>query len=300
MNSFPQYNLNAQENDFYLILTSDDSSSMDNTPSSFQTVLDNPIELSGSWGVSLQSLYMNHSWSNLLENEYIRIYNSAIGDNFDESLPFNNYLHGTVVRPYVDILLKEVEWYKHDFTETLNNVISFAMAHISNRKETRHGYFDGKYYKNALKFTYDSYARHYEIESKYYAIHIPRKLSNLLGFTQCLFKSNEEKLKADDKTIFISTYPPNFINDNDFLYIYSNIVDEIPINNSRANILKITQVDTNFGDILSQTFLKEMYVNVSTSKLHKIAVEIRNSGGHLLQTKFGSTIMVLHFIKKSF
>ena len=89
------------------------------------------------------------------------------------------------------------------------------------------------------------------------------------------------------------------MSDDNFLYIYSNIVEETSINESRANILKITPVDSQFGEILSQNYEKEMFVNVNTSKLHEIKIEIRNGLGDLINAKFGSTIICLHFIKRS-
>ena len=96
---------------------------------------------------------------------------------------------------------------------------------------------------------------------------------------------------------YIGTFPPHYQSNADFLYIYSSICEESHINNERGNILRIIPIQSHFGEMIVENFEKPMYVNVNTSRLHQIFLEIRDCNGELLKPHFGNTVCILHFIK---
>ena len=300
MTAILQSSYNDHDNDFYIIVNSDiNGDFIDNTPSSFSTKLDEKIDLEGQWQCSIRSLYINHSWENDLSDSYIRVFHSSCGENCDVTTPLNLATHATRLRPYIDIPLGHINLHKGGFINDLNTLIAEHMKIISNEHGTRIGQFDGRGYGSSLKFGYDITVNHYFIALKYHACFIPQKLARALGFKNQMFQYDSEKLTQQQTTKYTAIYPPHYVSDNDFLYIYSNIIEETAINNSRANILKITPVESIFGQILAQNYDKEMYINVNTSRLHEIKIEIRNMLGELIEAKFGSTIICLHFIKRS-
>jgi len=300
MSAILQSSYNDRESEFYVFVNSNISGDfLDNNPSCFSTKLDEKISLDGQWQVSIQNLYMNHSWDNNLEDLYIRVFHSLSGDSCDITGVKNLATHMTNSRPFIDISLKGLNLHKINFLNNLNELIKARMKTVSNRYETRAGQFDGKNYATSLKFGYDVNSHHHFITFRYHAVFIPLKLARILGFQEQMFRYNGKNTAPQLMTRYTAIYPPEYLSDDDFLYIYSNIVEETCINDSRANILKITPVDTDFGDILSQNYEKEMFVNVNTSKLHEIKIEIRNGLGDLIRAKFGSTIICLHFIKRS-
>ncbi len=300
MSAILQSSYDDHDNDFYIIVNSDINGDFThNTPSAFSTKLDQKLNLEGQWQCSIRSLYINHSWENTLQDSYMRIFHSLSGENCNVTTPLNLATHATALRPYIDIPLEGIDLHKSNFVDDLNKLIMKHMKTISNEQGTRVGRFDGKGYGNSLKFGYDLGLQHYFISLKYHACFIPQKLARAIGFRDQMFHYNSEKLTQQQLTKYVAVYPPHYVSDNDFLYIYSNVVEETSINNSRANILKITPVESVFGEILAQNYDKEMYINVNTSKLHEIRIEIRNRLGELIDAKFGSTIICLHFIKRS-
>ena len=300
MTAILQSSYNDRESEFYVFVNSNISGDfLNNNPSCFSTKLDEKIPLDGQWQVSIQNLHMNHSWDNNLEDSFIRVFHSLSTDEHDITSKKNLSTHATASRPFIDISLKGLNLHKINFIDNLNELIKAHMKTVSNRQETRPGHFDGKHYATSLKFGYDLNSLHHFITFRYHAVFIPLKLARMLGFQKQMFRYDSKNTTGQLMTRYTAIYPPEYLSDDNFLYIYSNIVEETSINESRANILKITPVDSQFGEILSQNYEKEMFVNVNTSKLHEIKIEIRNGLGDLINAKFGSTIICLHFIKRS-
>ena len=277
------------ENDFYVVIPSNVES--DDNPTCFSTFLAKKVELRGLWQVGMRSIYIPHSWKDSTNKEFIRIYHSRSQSTIKDPPNFEN--HVTIVRSYLDIPLDNIDLYDPLIAEKLTILIRKRMSKIKARNEKRLIDFDNVDPQQGLVFKWDIEKQRYYIVSKYNRVFIPTVLSYAMGFDENEFKFSETANKVYAKM------DPHYISSNPFIYVYANIVDETLVGSSSAQLLQIIPVTSKYGGVILFETPHPNYINCNTSKLKRIEINITNDKGECLNSHFGTSVITLHFIKKS-
>ena len=86
--------------------------------------------------------------------------------------------------------------------------------------------------------------------------------------------------------------------DTHYMYIYTNIVNEIPVGNSYVKLLRTVPT---YGDTperyITKTYDKPHYMNIASSFENNIEIGITTDEGNYFDFRGGKVIITLHFIK---
>ena len=284
-----------KETSFYITLPS--KASRTQNPSKYTIDLDKPLELNGNWSTGVSSFFIRHSWKK--QGTFIRIWHSE-SQNFDINTPINETIHATSNRMYIDISIQSLDFEKKQFLDDLNTIIANRMTNVIDDKglhniEHTHsdtGIFDRIVFNDSLDFKWDSRKKRYAMRNAYFKIQLPYVLCCALGFDDNTFSATQNNYLPAKCT-------PNYMSDTEYLYIYSDIINSSIIGQSHAQIFEIEPIETSYGDLISHKYNTVHYYGINCSKVHSISIEFTNSQGINLPCRFGETVVVLHFLKKS-
>ena len=275
------------ENDFYVAIPSNVKS--DDSPTCFSTFLAKKVELKGLWQVGMRSIYIPHSWKDSTNKEFIRIFHTRSKNTIKDPPNFQNHI--TQSRLYLDIPLDNIDLYDPLIAQKLTNLIHDRMSKIKSRNEKRLIDFDNVDPQEGLVFKWDLQKQRYYIVTKYHKVFIPTVLSYAMGFDE------NEFLQSDNR--FYAKMDPYYTSSNPFIYVYANIVDETLVGSSSAQLLQIIPITSKYGGVILFETPHPNYINCNTSKLKQIEINITNDKGECLNSHFGTSVITLHFIKKS-
>lgn len=147
-------------------------------------------------------------------------------------------------------------------------------------------------YKYGLKFVYDKEQFHFRLEidkNKIHSVELDRELTYIMGFDKSILTEST-----------ISKYMPDFQNNFNNIYCYSSVVEPTILGNTRSDILRVISLaDTPFGAVLSKQFPAIQYRPVRTNTITSIDIRLLDEQGIPLKHHFGTTVVVLHFIREN-
>jgi hypothetical protein len=131
----------------------------------------------------------------------------------------------------------------------------------------------------------------FEINNKFDYLNFDISLSKILGFEENIFVKNK---------LYTSKNKIEFDKGLEVFYIYSNIVEPIIVDGSRAPLLKSVWISNKYksNDRVNINIDSPMYVPVCLSSINNVEVNIRNFSGEIIDFGYGSkTSLTLHFRK---
>ena len=160
--------------------------------------------------------------------------------------------------------------------------------------------FVNKTLNTYFEIKYDEKLNHFKILSKKppnssthksYYLSLENGLHTVLGFQKTLFvgKENctdcyESELQADLQRGISN------------IFIYSDIVQYIPVGNVSAPLLRpITFNASNYGEMVNIRYQNPMYISLNKKTIHSIEVMLCDATGHKISFVEGLTTLVLHF-----
>ena len=248
--------------DFYMVLTSNlfNSEYPDNKPSHFITPLARPLELDKeSWRCGLSEITFPHSWSNIDGIQCdIQLYKNL------KTQP-NTYDKITIpsgfYRRAAEICIK------------LNNLININIS-----KKQTHASFEYNPQNDTVKIQVNENRK----------LIINKQLSMKLGFDINIFTSG----------IYIANRSADIHYDTHHFFVYSNVINEIPVGNSYVKLLRtVPTLEDSNERYITKIFDKPHYMNIASSFENVIEIGITTDEGTYFNFRSGKVIITLHFIK---
>ena len=79
------------------------------------------------------------------------------------------------------------------------------------------------------------------------------------------------------------------------LYVYTDLVEEQVIGDTRAPLLRIVPVEGKHGDFVTKTYERPQYVPVEKTLIDSIQIDLRDDIGHKIHFEGGKVVITLHF-----
>jgi len=261
---------------FHVTLPSNSSMNYypDNKITRYVTRLQTPISLTGEWEVALVEISYPRSWFTVSQ-EGCKFLVSWWEKN--ETSPNGMNLFIEVQIPYG--YYNEVE----DIVGEMNNAIAKKMveAHVK--------------IVDTLKIKFDRIKRHVVISlpNPGYIV-LGKQLATILGFSETLNHCNNLKgcLITGDMTCDIRGGIHG-------IYVYCDVLENVPVGDTLAPLLRIVDVDGHNGDTVCKSFNHPRYVPVQKKEFDSIEIDIRDDTGAPMSFENGKLVVTLHFKRVS-
>jgi hypothetical protein len=79
------------------------------------------------------------------------------------------------------------------------------------------------------------------------------------------------------------------------LYVYCDILEHIPVGDTRAPLLRIVDIDGAIGSMQVRRYERPRYVPIQLKQFDSIQIVIRDDLGKPVSFKFGKLMVTLHF-----
>lgn len=249
-------------NEFYITLPSNSSAAYfpDNRPNRFRTKLAKAISLRGNWEVGLAEIQYPHTW---------------------------NTINRAVVLQYTlgnqDQNGQEIWW-----------TLKLPAGHYTNISavlKTIH-YFLPPEAKAQIQFLWDEHARRVSIYCvNQCKVRFPDKLLlQVLGFDP-----TEQYQLHGQRELHVAKRPPDLKLGMFGLFVYSDIVDPVPVGDVVVPLLRIVAVEGEDGDYVSKTYDRVHYVGVAQSHFDSVEIHINTDLGDFVHFEHGKVVVKLHF-----
>ena len=137
-------------------------------------------------------------------------------------------------------------------------------------------------------FGYNSRQRKFHVDLQPgESLHFKPKLAAMLGITTNPVHCGNESRKYHREDVF------NLHETIHTLYVYCNIIENMPVGNDEAPLLRIVGVDA------KQTYDNPMYVPVRIKKFDTVEIDIKSNTGEHVPFQHGKSEVILHFRKQS-
>ena len=114
-------------------------------------------------------------------------------------------------------------------------------------------------------------------------------LTNKLGFEMNTFTSGTHDASKSTDLHY----------DTHYMYIYSNVVNEIPVGNSYVKLLRtVPTLEDSPERYITKTYDRPHYMNIASSFENNIEIGITTDDGVYFNFRGGKIIITLHFIKR--
>ena len=226
---------------FYITLPSDGSKDVfpSNSAANFKTRLATPISLVGEWDVALYEIHYKRLWCviNPIDAEIVYEFKTPSGESSTARL----YLY-------------------QGYYSTIDEVITSLNAIFNNLKTAQK-------LDRVPQFGYNSRQRkaHVDLQPGE-TLHFKPKLAAMLGFTTNPIHCVNESLKYHGADLF------NLDETLHTLYVYCDIIKNIPVGGDEMPLLRIVGVDAKHGEIVRKTYDNPMYVPVRIKKFDTIGM----------------------------
>ena len=125
------------------------------------------------------------------------------------------------------------------------------------------------------------------------SLHFKPKLSAMLGITSNPVHCVSESIKYQGEDLF------NLDETIHSLYVYCNIIENMPVGSDEAPLLRIVGVDAKQGEIVRKTYDNPMYVPVRIKKFDTIEIDIKSNTGEHAPFQHSRSEVILHFRKQT-
>ena len=241
-----------------------------NSDFSFKTRLATPISLVGEWDVALYEIHYKRLWHaiNAIDAEIIFEINHS-------STPDESSTHRASLYLYLG------------YYTTIEEVVQ-ALSDIFNK------------FKSAQKlarvptFGYISRKRKIFIELQAgESLQFKPKLASMLGLTtNPIHCGNESRKHQGEELVNVDRIIHT-------LYVYCNIIENMPVGGSETPLLRIVGVGTKHGEIVRTTYDNPMYVPVRIKKFDTIEIDIKTNTGEHVPFQNSRSEVILHFRKRN-
>jgi hypothetical protein len=79
------------------------------------------------------------------------------------------------------------------------------------------------------------------------------------------------------------------------MFVYCNVLEHVPVGDTKAPILRIVPVSRKHGDIVHNTYEKPLYVPLQQKNFDSIEIDIRTDAGTPVPFEYGKVLVTLHF-----
>ncbi|CAB4027108.1 Hypothetical predicted protein [Paramuricea clavata] len=173
--------------------------------------------------------------------------------------------------PYQTVVLKETQY---SSIEQLTKALNAGMS-----KETQ----------TKVKFSYNRSSRKVLIDVKHdTTVWCTGELATVLGFDQDTL--------IEKKTW--SPYPADINGGFSSMYVYTDIVDAQFVGDVKVPLLRIVNIEGEYGNTVHTSFRNLQYVPVKVNSFETIEVNIKNDQNENVSFEFGKSIATLHFRQK--
>ena len=257
---------------FYITLPSDGSKDVfpRNTAAHFKTRLATPISLVGEWDVALYEIHYKRLWCVINPIDAEIVYEFKTPSTTEESSP-----HRASVYLY------------QGYYSTIDEVIT-SLNYIFNKLKTAQNL------DRVPQFGYNSRQRkaHVDLQPGE-SLHFKPKLATMLGFTTNPIHCGNESFKYHGADLF------NLDETIHTLYVYCDIVENMPVGSDEAPLLRIVGVDAKQGEIVRKTYDNPMYIPVRIKKFDTVEINIKSNTDELNPFHFSKSEVILHFRKQN-
>lgn len=256
---------------FYLTLPSNSSMRYysNNTLTRYTTRLENGISLSGDWEVALFEIQYPHTWFNLDRSEARVTYSQSV-DIGNRPTQMQNSL-----RPpsgYYDT--------PSELVETINELIEEQFA--SKFQVTKFSQF--KYSPITKRVS--------AIINQGTSIHFSPAICSMLGIGSRQNPiANVEETPLHWRANNVCDINRGFSS----MYVYCNVLEHIPVGDTKAPLLRIVNVSGKSGDTIHEVYEKPLYVPLQQKNFDSIEVDIRSDSGDSIPFEYGKLVVTLHF-----
>ena len=125
------------------------------------------------------------------------------------------------------------------------------------------------------------------------SLHFKPKLATMLGFTTNPIHCGNESFKYHGADLF------NLDETIHTLYVYCDIVENMPVGSDEAPLLRIVGVDAKQGEIVRKTYDNPMYIPVRIKKFDTVEINIKSNTDEHNPFHFSKSEVILHFRKQN-
>ena len=115
----------------------------------------------------------------------------------------------------------------------------------------------------------------------------------MLGITTNLIHCGNERRKYHGEDLF------NLDETIHTLYVYCDIIENMPVGGEEAPLLRIVGVDAKQGEIVRKTYDNPMYVPVRIKKFNTIEIDMKSNTGEHVSFQYSKSEVILHFRKQT-
>ena len=125
------------------------------------------------------------------------------------------------------------------------------------------------------------------------SLHFKPKLAAMLGITTNPIHCRNESIKYHGEDLF------NLDETIHTLYVYCDIIENMPVGSDEAPLLRIVGVDAKQGKFVRKTYDNPMYVPVRIKKFDAIEIDIKSNMGEHAPFQHSKSEVILHFRKQT-
>ena len=256
---------------FYITLPSDGSKGIfpSNVSASFKTRLATPISLVGEWDVALYEIHYKRLWNviNPIDAEIIYEYKTT-----------------TTGEPTTQ--RARLYLYQGYYT-TIDEVVTSLSSLFNNLKTTQK-------LERVPQFGYNGRKKKFHVDLQPgESLHFKPKLAAMLGITTNPIHCGSESIKYHGEDLFSLDETIHS------LYVYCDIIENMPVGSAEAPLLRIVGVDAKQGEIVRKTYDNPMYVPVRIKKFDTIEIDIKSNTGEHAPFQQSKSEVILHFRKQT-
>jgi hypothetical protein len=245
-----------------------------NTITNFITRLENSISLSGDWEVGLVEIQYPHTWTNLDRNDSRISYTHEVFSENGDILP--GTMHRTIRLPA-------------GYYETAQNLIDSINKFIFQVA-------DELDIAEFPKFSYDSVTKRLNGDmNRGASVQFSPVICSMLGVAA---RQNPILNYDEDEDYVFEFMGANACDVNrgfSSLYIYCNVLEQVPVGDTKAPLLRIVNVSGKSGESVRTTYEKPIYVPLQQKTFDSIEINIRTDTGDPVPFESGKCIVTLHF-----
>jgi hypothetical protein len=181
------------------------------------------------------------------------------------------YLYTIGSSPYQTVVLNETQY------SSINQLTKALNAGMSKETQTK------------VKFSYNRSSRKVLVDVKHVTtVWFTGELATVLRFDQdTLIEKKTSSLCAADINGGFSS-----------MYVYTDIVDAQFVGNVKVPLLRIVNIEGEYGNTVHASFRNLQYVPVKVNSFETIKVNIKNDQDENVSFEFGKSIATLHFRQK--
>lgn len=262
-------------NQFYVTLPS--NTEKEGTASNFRVKLPNKLKLEGDWEVGLAEIIYPYSWYNVTNRDqdnmiYVKLSNINGKKHIFDKL--------YILPGYYDSVLALVK--------AINDAIEEKSIYkIDEKVLAKYNYDESK---RKIYVTVDP--DHIDF------IMLSPRMREMMGFGEDNYGYQKKSHHVYPQT-YNAIRPPDLSSHIETLYVYCDIIENQIIGNMLAPLIRIVDVNGDFGQTINKNFDNPHYVPLLTKDINFIEINIKNDMNNLIIYEFGKVVVKLHFRKRS-